>query len=56
MIRKTIWKQASGAGSTVINRRMRTGHECPVYQVKTDFDEGCKDLVSAGVEEVSAVL
>lgn len=34
---------------------MRIGHECPVYQVKTDFDEGCKDPVSTGVKEVSAV-
>lgn len=45
----------SQRGSKVIKRRMRIGHECPVYQVKDDFDEGCKDSVSAGVKEVSAV-
>lgn len=50
-----IWERASGADSRVINRRMRIGHKCPVYRAKTDFDEGCKDSVSAGVEEVSAV-
>lgn len=34
---------------------MKTGQQCPVYKVKTVFDEGCKDSGIAGVEEISAV-
>lgn len=30
---------------------MRIGHECPVYQVKTDFDEAVKIRCSQGLRK-----